>query len=279
MLVEPMTFPRAQRVSTAVVYAVLLGSSFPIHTVGAQMVATLRGRVLDTAGAPVANAEASLLGTAQRAITNRVGAFELRDVPAGDYRLFIRAVGFEPLQFNARFRSEPIEADFRLRPLVMTLDTVQSRESSDLRADLVGFEEHRKLGQGKFFTRGELEQRGGSTLRSLLPSKVTSFSYVDRPCRGVALASATPLTKIDLRTRRSIGQSAGCTMPDLCYAQIYVDGVRVFFTDHFNIPPSLEDYPLSVIEAIEVYTRSSETPARFNTPGAVCGTLALWMRR
>jgi hypothetical protein len=266
------------RQKTHVVAFFIFACLTPVGAI-AQGAALIRGRVIDTVGVPVRDAEALLLGTPHRSLTNGEGVFTLREVDAGVYRLLVRSVGFAPVYLNAKiFGSDTVDADVVLHRAMVGLDTVHT-VAPQRRANLVEFELNRKLGLGKFFSREDLDRLTGSTLRTVLPMKIVGFDYVPRPCHGVGLANSTPIMRLDLKTNPVVGVIDGCIMPDLCYAQLYVDGVRIFFTDHRTEPPNIEDYPLEQLEAVEIYARSSETPARFNTRGAVCGTLALWLRR
>ena len=56
----------------------------------------IAGNVRDQAGAPIANAQVVVIGTAHRALTNAAGRYELRRIPAGAYTLRAAYVGYRP---------------------------------------------------------------------------------------------------------------------------------------------------------------------------------------
>jgi iron complex outermembrane receptor protein len=56
----------------------------------------IRGRVADSAGAPVAHAAVSVQGRLLRASTDDSGRYELRGLPAGSWTVRVRALGYRP---------------------------------------------------------------------------------------------------------------------------------------------------------------------------------------
>jgi iron complex outermembrane recepter protein len=57
---------------------------------------TIRGRVADAAGAPLARAQVSAEGAGVRATSDEQGRYELRGVPAGSYTIRVRLLGYLP---------------------------------------------------------------------------------------------------------------------------------------------------------------------------------------
>jgi len=68
-------------------------------------------------------------------------------------------------------------------------------------------------------------------------------------------------------------------MDPACYMQVLVEGMRVYWYDRSTLPPNIDEYQLSQIEAIEVYHGGAETPSRFSGTGAGCGTILIWLKR
>ena len=239
--------------------------------------AVIRGRVLDSLGKPIANAEAALAGTPHRTISNSSGAYVLRDIGEGRYRLVVRRFGYEPVTLDANITgSDTLDADV---VLVRTANTLDSVIVTARRPGFADFEANRQLGLGTFFPREDIERHFGSVLHTLLRAKLNGFSYRERPCGGMALASGTVGQRRLDGPARSVGVATGCGMPDLCYVQLYVDGIRMFGTNHVSEPPNIDEYRLEDLETVEVYGSSAATPARYNAAGAVCGTLVLWRRQ
>jgi hypothetical protein len=270
---------RAPSASTVLAIGCLLTLASSTAAQTAATTAIIRGRVLDSLAKPIANAEVVLVGTPYRAVSGASGAFVLRDVGEGRYRLVVRRVGYQPIALDANIAGpDTLDADVVLARATNTLDSVLVTADRSRMAD---FEANRRLGFGTFFPREEIERRTGSVLHTLLRTRLTGFSYHERPCGGLAIASATSSTG----ERRlsgpppSVGAANGCRMPDLCYVQLYVDGIRMFGTNHVSEPPNIDEYQLDQLEGIEVYSSASATPPRYATMAAVCGTVALWRRQ
>jgi hypothetical protein len=268
-----------QRAWVPVVLCGLLFRAGGLEAQTSGVAALIRGRVLDSLGKPIANAEAALVGTPHRAVTSSSGAFILREIGEGAYRLVVRRVGYAPVWFEANIVGpDTIDADIVLARATNMLDSVIVTAERPGPAD---FETNRRIGLGTFFQRDDIERHAGSVVHTLLRTKLTGFSYHERPCGGLAVASATSNTG----ERRlsgpppSVGAANGCRMPDLCYVQLYVDGIRMFGTNHLSEPPNIDEYQLDQLEGIEVYSSASATPPRYATMGAICGTVALWRRR
>ena len=60
---------------------------------------------------------------------------------------------------------------------------------------------------------------------------------------------------------------------------VWQDGLRIYTPGRGGSPPDLNDYPVSQLEAIEIYRGEAETPADLGGTGAGCGTIVLWTRR
>jgi hypothetical protein len=96
--------PAPPALITLCLLCVLCGDAPQAQKAVAPLNATIRGRVTaaDT-GAPLRGAEVRLFeGGYKLTTTNGDGLFELRDVPAGSYRLTVARAGFITLQFGQR---------------------------------------------------------------------------------------------------------------------------------------------------------------------------------
>jgi hypothetical protein len=144
-------------------------------------------------------------------------------------------------------------------------------------SELEGFYERRATGIGQFITRETFDQRSGSTLSEVLRSRTTRLKYVPRACsNGVAIVGSD--APVDLMPAQKVGQGM-CTMTAACFAQLFVDGVRLYSYDRFSLPPNIDEIQPTQVEAIEIYHGGAETPARFGGTGAACGTIVVWLRR
>lgn len=87
---------------------------------------TIAGTVRDSvSGAPVVSARVSVQGTALLVSTNETGQFTLRDAPAGDVTVLVRAIGYRrreiPLGATVNTLTVALERDvFRMEEIVIT---------------------------------------------------------------------------------------------------------------------------------------------------------------
>lgn len=201
--------------------------------------------------APLAGAVIEIVTTGQRASTDSAGLFHLTAVPAGDVRVDLRAIGYEPVAFLVSVqsrRTSRIEVAFE--PLA-TLPTVQV-EGMGLRLGderLRGFHERRASGFGRFITREDIEKRNATESRELL-----------RGLPGVRL--------VGTRVQMAASMSSRCTV------EYFVDAI------HIVAPGAdfLSQFRPRDLEGIEVYRGPAETPPAFSRGGAGCGVIVLWTR-
>ena len=64
---------------------------------GAAQAGVIAGTVRDEAGAPIPNAQVFVVGTAFSTLTDKLGTYTLRGVPAGSHDLRAAFVGYRPL--------------------------------------------------------------------------------------------------------------------------------------------------------------------------------------
>src|SRR6266850_2477542 len=72
---------------------------------------SIRGRVADAAGAPLARASISAEGSGLRATTDDQGRYEIRGISAGTYTVRVRLLGYVPQ--SARARATPPRSSWR----------------------------------------------------------------------------------------------------------------------------------------------------------------------
>jgi iron complex outermembrane receptor protein len=101
------------RLSLAVLCAIPLLVALP-NRLGAQG-GTIRGRVADAQGAPLARAAVSVDAIGARATTDEQGSYEIRGVPAGTYSVRVRLLGYVPQSVQvAVSATQPTRQDFSL---------------------------------------------------------------------------------------------------------------------------------------------------------------------
>jgi hypothetical protein len=121
-----------------------------------------------------------------------------------------------------------------------------------------GFDARRTKGQGKFFTRAQLEAASGRPLPGLL--KMDAGAFIVPGAHG--------------ESQLAMQSSASASSP--CYAAVVRDGVRIYPFAGAN-PPDLDKTFAEQLVGIEIYPRSTTVPAELRD-AATCGALVLWTR-
>jgi hypothetical protein len=210
---------------------------------------TVRGRVVNESGAPVGGAEVRAVGTTLIVITSDSGVFRL-ELPPGPIVFAVRRLGYEPSTFLATLRPGPINGvTLVLQGMAQTLPGVivaEERGQMWLRT----FNERSETQQGTFIRRTEIEKSRARLTSDLLRRRVPSVQVV--MARGVA--------RVYIR-----GNSARRCAPQL-------------FVHATPYSGEVDDFSPDVVEAIEVYSGSSELPPELNIGRAMCGAIVIWTR-
>jgi len=223
---------------------------------------TLSGRIATAQGEPVARVQVQALGTAIFTLSDSVGRFALRDLPAGPYVLRARKVGFEPVVFQAILMAvDTLDASVTLTPLSLTagrsLDTVRVNADFDrLSRRLRGFDERRRSQRGLYIDRAEVAMRRPTVVSDLLRGRA-----------NVLVQRNGPDDIQILGPRLSI--SSG-----YCPLALILDGVLI---------PSSQGridnlIPVDMVAGIEVYTSGTSVPSEFQRPDTDCGAVVIWTR-
>lgn len=227
--------------------------------VAAGRAATIAGKVVaDSGGGPLENAEVQFDETPVKVTTKSNGEFSFTDIVPGTYTLHARRIGYA----ESVMRVDVEEGEKRDVSFVLSKATVLDSvavSATPLARDqaLRGFEEHRKLGLGKFLTRDDLEKAGDRPLSSLL-KQFNGLDVVRRGGRTMLLA----------RRVTSFGGSA-------CPVMIYLDGV---YYSPITIPDIDEFIPAN-LEGVEYFSGAAKIPPEYNRLGSPCGVLVLHTRK
>lgn len=119
----------------ACVITVLLSTSLPL----AAQQGTVRGRVTDVGGAPLAGVTVTLEGTRLSVITDDQGQYELRSVPAGTYTLRVEHLGYRTERVRVTVTAGAVVTrDFSLstEPILLEALVVGSRAQHTAAAEL-----------------------------------------------------------------------------------------------------------------------------------------------
>ncbi len=91
---------------------------------------SIAGEVVDSAtGQPVASAQVSLRGTRYRTMTAFTGRFTLRGVPAGEYTLDVRRIGYQPLTHSRLVIAATANVTLRFRLISVPFQLAQGTVS------------------------------------------------------------------------------------------------------------------------------------------------------
>jgi hypothetical protein len=226
--------------------------------------ARLRGTVSNAAGAPMAGARVSVLGTGREVLTGERGTYALDSLPEGTQVVEVRAIGYEPMRPVVQLAGEePQPLDVALLYRTITLDEVVVRGSYERNLEL--FEQRRRTSATGYFLRPEdIANRPREQVMAKLIEGVpqvlvrcpkalcfvTMFSGMSRPGGS------------DARSESSREQ---------CQPNMYVDGLLQRVPD-FNFLTAGQ------IAAVEVYPRRLGVPAEFMNMHNDCGSIVFWTR-
>lgn len=209
----------------------------------------VRGVVVDTAGLPLGGAEVRAVGTVIVAITSDSGIFRV-ELPAGPTVFAVRRLGFEPSTFLATLRpgrtngvTLVLQGTAQALPGVLV---AEEREQTWLRL----FTQRSHNQQGTFITRADIEKARSRMTTDLLRRRVPSAQVVNTRVG----------TRVYLR-----GNGARRCPPQL-------------FVHTTPYSGEVDDFPPDVLEALEIYSGSSEVPPELNIGRAMCGVIVIWTR-
>lgn len=217
---------------------------------------TLRGTIASAVtGRPVEGARVVHLETRNGTVTDSVGEFTLRRLPAGPSTIRVVALGFGSNDVRLRLREGAItEALFLFSPDALVLEDLHVTVPPETTPKLREFHMRKKTGFGYYFTPDEIEE-----LNPELPSDLL------RRVPGVTVG-AQHLGQSEVRmSKGSLGGGLDCP------PMLYVDG--------FHHPGlRFDDLTTDDILALEIYRGASETPPRFKRRASYCGVIVVWTR-
>ena len=217
--------------------------------------ATLIGHVVDSSGVGLPGAEITLNKSDKvHAITGDSGEFRIIGLAPGTAVFNVRRIGFESASFTAVLKPGKVQrAKFSLTANAQALPTVAVSDTANKTHWLDEFGRRRSVNRGTFITRDEIERKGARTGTDII-----------RSVAGVRLVPRRGGIGYQVLMTRGDG-------PRPCVPQMFVH----------NMPYSgtLEDFAAEDIEALEVYTGTSEVPAELDKNGrGVCGAIVVWTR-
>lgn len=209
---------------------------------------------------PLSDVTILLRGTELQAISDSLGFFRLEGVPPGDHTLTVSYLNMvSDVAGNVAVAvadGETVWLNIQLEITVVPVpELVVQIERADNVGKMAGFDHRRASAFGSFITRDEIERAHPGRLSQL-------FFAVP----GVRVVPAPD----DILGARLVSARAGGFN---CPMELFLDGIR-----QPSVGFNIDLLPPEDIEAIEVYSGSSRTPAIFSFRGAPCGAVVIWTR-
>ena len=221
---------------------------------------TIDGVVSDTGLAPIQAAFVSILGTKIRVGTGPNGRFRITKVPAGQYLVIVKRVGYRPTSSAVEVMAgDTLRLAYTLDRAAEVLSPVIVSERSPS-SKLLDFEKRRRLGVGEFMTEEEIKARN-SVYSTELFRKFMSINV--SPSRTTSITQYFALS----------GREGGNPGVGACPMQIYVDQVPLPTPFNLDLLPAPRE-----IAGIEVYAGSSTVPPQFAGPNRGCGVILVWTK-
>lgn len=219
------------------------------------------GVVRDSDLRPLGNASAWILGTGVELTTRENGRFRMLDVPAGEYIIVVRKIGYAPFSTVLQVPADDtIRPSFELAKADVSLDTIRVTAAAPKFSPMLQeFEDRRKLGRGQYITEDMIRKFNFADLGDYL----RTMHSISVGANGVPVAMRFPQ----------------------CPLQWFVDGVMLPTPKDANA----EMPKVGEIYGVEVYTTIGSIPVQYATMGtgngnaqrggSFCGVILLWTKR
>jgi hypothetical protein len=221
-------------------------------------------------------ARVRLQGSETAATTNANGFFALRDIQPGLHVLDVTALGYQPREAVVQVTGAgAVRVDLSLAAQAIPLEGISvSVVPSRLFGDMVDMQRRMELGFGTFVMRDDLERRGGTLATALRGQGGVQIVRSSERAGGqfAVLRGAMDLT----------GDTDGQSGIAWCFPAVYMDGQRISHPRSGGVghePVDIAVFPVSDIEAVEIYKGSGSVPGEFGGGDAACGVLVVWTRR
>lgn len=269
------------RASAPIALMTLLLARVPVAAQVPTSGAVISGRVTQVGDSSIALAgvDIEIVGTGMHRFTNSAGRFAYTDVPAGDYEIRVRLVGYRPAILHLEVvAGRSYRQDFAIAPIPQTLAEV--RIDGKLVKVPIRYEEVYKRasrGFGKFFTREDIEQLHPYEVKSLL----NLIPTVQANDRGVTFQRCQ--ANMPSPPGQITGGKSTAVRQSLAKVQGYIDGVRMTTyggNDSLTLVNQVTDVLRYIhpndIQIMEVYTGVARIPAEFLNDA--CAVIAIWTK-
>lgn len=239
-----------------------------------QKLATIKGRVTQPGGMPVAGAEIWLPTADRTATTDSSGAFLVENLPSGPVLVQVRSIGFAA----ARDKVLLNPGEVRVREYVLDHQATQlegmgvtAKSLRGTSSGYRGFEARRSVAaSGHYLSDSLLRKLDDRPLSSILLSRVSGVAPVPGRSGQTNLISTS---------RKCAGSANSCREAN-CYVAVYTDGHLVYPMSAAGgePPPDINFFQVAALSGVEFYSGAGPTPPEFSSRGSQCGTLLLWSR-
>jgi carboxypeptidase-like protein/TonB-dependent receptor-like protein len=212
---------------------------------------------------PISHARVRLIGTDLATVTRVDGAFQVAQVPTGRQTLEITMLGYTPKVMAVDIAAgATLYVSLALEPLA--LEPVKVTGDASFSPGLGGFEERRARGNGRYFTRADIERMQARQVTDVLRRVPGMQIHI-----GSGAFSGGSQTA---QTGRNVGGASRT-----CPMAYYVNGAP--FRVSNDVPINHYVAPDDVA-GIEVYTGASQIPPQFNSSmfNSRCGVVVIWTR-
>ncbi len=225
-------------------------------------VGTIDGLVTDPSLVPVVNANVTVLSSSVRVETGPNGRFRILRVPAGQYLLIVRRLGFHPVSGVVQVAAnDTLKLSYQLEPMPQTLGPVViTEERRSFR--MMEFEYRRKLGIGEFMSQDEIEKRGSAQVTDIL----RTFPAIAVPDQSAGHGGTNDHYAMSRRGGTSFGSGS-------CVMAILVDGVAMPTPFNLDLLPPARD-----LAGIEVFADPAEIPMEYALYAGTCGLVLMWTK-
>lgn len=202
------------------------------------------------------------------------GEFRLTDVPPGTHTIVARSVGYSALETQLTFAANQTDERTLHLSRVTVLDSVVT---TAVERRMSSFEENRRIGLGKFFTREDLDRVRGQSMASVMRG-MSGVTVLKSEKSNDLWAARSRGPQGDVATAPAREDSLRGARP-ACYAHVWIDGAQVYRGRSGEPLFNLNSINPEEIEALEYYRGPSETPSKYSTLGSTCGVMVIWTRR
>jgi len=239
-----------------------LSSPFASPSLSAQDTGILAGIVRTPEKKPLALAKIRIVGTPFVAEADTDGAFRIRSPELGSQTVEVKLLGYASILIPVQIEGgKTTTLNVILEVAPAPLETVKISGDTLIVPAMAGFMERRARGNGKFFTREEIDRM-----------QARLFTDVLRRVPGMQMQLVTGgnNNNYTVRTSRNPeGVSGGRQCPVL----FYMNGMPFPMTSDGVINSFIGP---EEVEAVEVYTGTSQIPPQFNSTNARCGVVVIW---